>query len=232
MNTVRISMIIFLSFLSVPGFSQAKNTFVGLYGGGGVAATNNYDVALSGGFEYMKGISYRACIGATVFYQQYSLYYDNEANNEKNGHGFAGYTDRLKSAYIFVAPKFTYGIGKNQRIHFYLDAGIGFNMGGFDSVRKWDYSYDKFGVGNYDSVIDASANIRKMMVRVGFGFKEYIKLGGHWWFTITEDFGYIPKSLTTSTDLTQPWPTKTAYSPRSLNPGYITLQIGFSHTKL
>ena len=225
----RILLVAFLSFLSIPGFSQS-NTFIGLYGGVGCATANNYDVAPSVGFEFVKGISYRSGLGVDLFYQTYSLYYDNEENSAKHGTGLAGVIDRNATSYVFLAPKIRVGLGPNQRNKVFFDIGIGFKVGGFDSLRKWDHSYNANGVGNYDSSLNLSKNINSMMLRIGLGFTQYLHLSRHWHFTITEDFGFLPTSLSKTSD--QNTPGRTEYFPQKLNPCYISLQIGLCHSSL
>ncbi|MFI5196377.1 MAG: hypothetical protein ACHQD8_04745 [Chitinophagales bacterium] len=226
----RILLVVFLSFLSFSGFSQEKsNTIISLYAGGGCATSNNYDVAPSVGFNFLKGIFHRAFFGADVFYQTYALYYDNEQNSAKHGTGNAGVILRHASSFAFVTPKFEYGFGHTQCLKAYLSFGVGFKTGGFDSLRKWDHSYGTSSVNNYDSTLDLSKNINSMLFRVGVGFKEYLHLGHHWWFTFTEDFGFLPSGLTKTGDPDAP--ARTQYSPQKLNPGYISLQIGITHTR-
>lgn len=221
------TLIVFLSFITFQGFAQQHS--VGIYGGGGIATNNNYDVGISGGLEYLKQIFDRTMLGAGVFYQGYGVLLDNEAYGAKNGVGNAGVTVLNKSAYVFFAPKISHFFGRNQQtVCGYIDGGIGYNMGGTETMRKWDRSYGA-AVGNFDSTIDTSPNINKMLFRVGVGFTEYVHLSKKWWFTITEDFGYITKSLSTTTDATDP--ERTQYTPHSLRPDYVSLQIGISHTK-
>ena len=75
-----ILLALLLSFSAAGGYAQ-KNTIFGVFAGGGVATTNNYDVALSGGIDYAKGLNLRSFVGVEIFYQQFSLLYDNEINS-------------------------------------------------------------------------------------------------------------------------------------------------------
>lgn len=225
----RIVLIALLSLYAIHGFSQSRSV-LGVYGGAGIATNFNYDVSMSGGLNFMKGINSRMMIGAVVHYQQFSLYYDREQGQATNGNGNAGVTLRHKSADLFVAPKFEYCAGRYRNIHIYVDAGIGFNMGGFDSLHKWDHSYYATGVGNYDSSLDLSSNINKMLVRVGMGVTEYLYISRRWCFTFTQDIGFIPGGgLTKTGDYNAP--ARTPYSPGRFNPTVISLQIGISRVK-
>ena len=224
----RILLVAFLSFLIIiPGFSQ-NNTLIGLYGGAGCATSNNYNVAPSVGFEFLKGVAYsRAHLGADLFYQTYSLYYDNEQNSAKHGTGLAGVIDRNATSYVFLAPKVQFGLSSSMRSMVYLTVGVGFKVGGFDSLRKWDHSYTAGSINNYDSSLDASKNINSMLLRIGVGFTQYLQISYHWSFTFTEDFGFLPASLSKTSDIDAAG--RTQYFPQKLNPGYISLQIGIAH---
>jgi len=170
----------------------------------------------------------RTFLGVDIFYQGYAVSYDNEAGSAKFGQGQAGVNIFNKSAYVFFSPKLSIGIRKEQNIKFYTTAGIGYNMSGTETMRKWDNRYGTLP-GNYDSTIVTTANINKMLVRVGFGLEEYLSVGNRWFLCFREDFGFISNSLSTTSDSDNP--SRTPYSPHSLNPGYVSIQIGFSHTK-
>lgn len=223
-----ILLVAFLSFTAIQGYSQ-KNTIFGVFAGGGCATSNNYDVALSGGVDFAKGQSPRSFLGAELLYQQFSLLYDNEANSARHGTGTDGEIIRHKSAFIFVSPKFRYCVGRNLHTHFYFSPGIGFNMGGYDSVRRFSSVYSTGGFIRYDTTLDMSANINSMLIRIGLGCTQYFPIGSHWRFTLTEDFGFLPGSLTKTSDYTDV--TRSSYSPSKLNPGYISIRLGISHTK-
>ena len=232
----RILLLAFLCFLSFPGFSQAM---IGVYGGGGCATSNNYDIVPSGGIEMLvvgkRGG--RMFIGADLFYQGYSQWADNEANSAKHGTGTAGTIDRVLASYVFLSPKFSYGIGKKQNWKVFFDAGVGYNINGFDSLRKWDHGYYtngyyttyNSGVGHYDSTLDKTANINKLVFRLGVGMTEYWYIGHHWFLTLTEDFGFLTTNLTTTGTVSDG--SRTPYSRNGLRPGYISLMIGITHFK-
>lgn len=223
-----ILLALILSVSAFKGYSQ-KNTIVGLFAGGGIATANNYDVALSGGLDYAKGLNLRTFVGAEVFYQQFSLLYDNESNSARHATGFAGEILRHSSAYVFFSPKIRYCAGRKQNAHFYINGGIGMNMGGFDSLRRWNTISTPNGFKRMDTTIDQSENINGMVLRVGMGWTQYIYIGNRWRFTFCTDFGFIPGSLTKTSDYADV--SRTSYSPSKLNPTYVSIRIGIAHTK-
>jgi hypothetical protein len=224
----KILLALILSISVFKGYSQ-KNTIVGIFAGGGIATTNNYDVSLSGGLDYAKGLNLRTFIGAEVFYQQYSLLYDNEARSAKKATGYDGEILRHTSAYVFFAPKIRFCAGRKQNAHFYFNAGIGMNMGGYDSLRRWNTVSTPNGYKRMDTTIDQSENINSMVLRVGLGWTQYIYMGSHWRFSFTTDFGFLPGSLTKTSDYADV--SRTSYSPSKLNPTYMSIRIGIAHTK-
>lgn len=224
----RLILIAFLSFCGSHAFSKT-NTFIGLRGGAGIAVPHNYDLSLYGGLDFTKGLFNRTALGLSVFYQSFGVVHDNEAFGFKDGNGTAGTTLLHQSAYVFVAPRFEYGIGKKENIHFYINGGVGFNMGGKESIRKWDESFGA-GPGNYDSVIDASANINKMVARLGLGFVQYLHMGRHWRFTISEDMGFLPQSLTVTGSAADA--SRTRYTPAKINPTTISLHLGIAYIRI
>ncbi len=224
-----IALLFFLTVCSFLGFAQdGSNTIITLYGGGGLATSNNYDVAISGGIAFHKGLVYRTGIGVALFYQGYSILSDKEAYGVTGGTGNAGMVVYNKSSYVFVCPRFYHGIGKGETFKFFLGGGVGFNMGGTETMRKWDKSHGA-SVGNYDSTITTTANINKMVFRVGFGFEEHIHLGGKWWMTVIEDFGFLGNPISKTGDVD--YASRTFYSPAPMKPGYISLQLGITHSK-
>jgi hypothetical protein len=220
----RFILLILLSVYATEGFGQ----LIGIYGGGGLATKNNFDVSPSYGLSYNKAIGRQTWIGFNIFSQGYRLYYDNEMNSAKRELGATGFTLHHKSSYVFFAPKFIHELGQSGLIEFYVNGGVGSLMSGYDSVRKWDHRFSSTSPQYYDSIIDASANVNKMVYRIGLGFTEYIKLRGRVWFTITEDFGFLASSLTKTADINHQSPSRTPYSPQKMSPAYVSLQLGFS----
>jgi hypothetical protein len=240
----RIILVAFLSFLAIRGLSQAmpeKNNLFGFFAGGGVSTTYNYDAGISGGVSFdkelgSKDFGHHNYIGGMLFYQGFNMLSDREQYGAKNGSGNAGVTLLNKSGYIFITPKFSHDFGrrgddfyKHDFIKAYVDFGAGFKMSGTETLRKWDHDFGA-SYGDYDSVINTSKNMKSMVLRVGFGFTEYFHMGAHWMFTLTEDFGYVPGSITKTTDPKDP--SRTYYTPHSLTPTYFSVQIGIAHSKL
>lgn len=206
----------------------------GVFGGVGLATSHNYDMGISGGLEFDKSVFSRTAIGATLFLQGFSLYYDNEINSMKHGQGYTGVTLRHDSKYIFFAPQVKYQLGYRRNICYWIsvNAGIGMKMSGYDSLRKWDHSYDSASVLRYDSTIDASKNLKSMVYRVGVTLAQDLYLGGgDWWFTFREDFGFLTSPLTGTGEAGIQSPSRTLYSPQNVSPAYISFQIGISYLK-
>lgn len=227
----RLILAVLLPFVCFYGYSQ--NTIFGFWGGASTSVNYNYDMGLSGGFSFIKYGWSRMGLGADLFYQGYAFKYDREANGMKNGTGSAGMIILNKSSYIFVTPKFSMVFGGRGTHDAYLTVGAGFKMGGKETMHKWDHTLGATS-GDFDSTNDTSPNINSMVLRIGAGMTHMIyisrKRQGKWWFTISEDIGFVPSSLTKSSDVTDP--SRTAYSPAGkLNPFFVSVRIGLRHLK-
>jgi hypothetical protein len=223
--------LILLAILCIfTGSAFAQNTFISLYGGAGTSLKYSYDLGISGGLRFIKIGNWRTSFGAQLFYQGYGFRYDKEDYAKTNGVSIAGVNILNKTNYICIAPTIGQFFGKHNNMEAYLNVGAGFKMSGNETMRKWDYT-NGYATGNYDSTIDTSPNINSMIFRIGCGMVEYLHMGGHknWWFTFTEDFGFLTNSISKTTDVKDP--SRTSYSPTNkINPGYISLQIGISHS--
>jgi hypothetical protein len=207
-------------------------SIISLYGGGGLATSYNYDVAISGGLGYERSTGSGFFLGGHVFMQSYSLYYDNESASARKGMGYTGVTLGHESKYLFVAPQLRTMIAAKPGLTYwlYVNGGIGFNAGGKETAHIWDHRTSNFpgNNGNYDTVLDLSSNINKTVYRLGVGFCQDIQAGRHLYFTFREDFGFLVSGLTLSGDVTDKTTLRNSYSPQKLNPVYISLQMGLS----
>jgi hypothetical protein len=230
---------ILLLLAASTGYSQnveymVKPTRIGLYGGMGFATSNNYDYGASAGLDFQKCVrGSMLFIGAQVFLQGYSLYWDNEAYGNTGHTGYAGMQFRHASKYVFVAPTFQkmLWVRSNFIPWVYVNIGAGFKMSGYDSVRTWDHSNLSSYPVNFDSTIDDSKNLKSMVLRIGVGLAQDINMGGNWWFTFKEDFGFVPSGTTTTGTNDAGSPAHTQYSPGKLSPVYASLQLGITYIK-
>lgn len=229
----KIILAAILGLVAVPGYSQ-YNVW-GFYAGAGASLNYNYDVGITGGFTFMKQGIGRAGLGGDLIYQGIPLKYDREAYGKKNHTGPAGVIVKDDASYFFIAPKINQSFGRFNTLEAYLSFGVGFKVGGTETLHKWDSTHGYVGGVNYydyDSTINSSNNINSMVFRIGAGMTEFVHMGygeNKWWFTISENLSFIPTSITKTTDITDP--SHTQYSPSKLNPFFISLTIGVSHAK-
>ncbi len=208
----RISLITLFTLLSFSGFSA---TFIQLWGGAGVATRHNYDAGISAGLSFFKGMPYRVNIGASLFLQQYNLYYDRENAQ------LVGGSLRHNSTYAFFSPVIDLRIGKYGNTHFYLTGGAGFNMNAVDTLHKWD----RQGATTYDSTIGKPENINKMVFRLGMGLSEYFNVSQKFYMNITEDVGFMATKLS---EINDPADAKINNNVGQIfRPTYISIRIGF-----
>jgi len=210
----RLLLVALLCISALQGFS---NGMMGLLAGAGLTGRNNYDVGLSYGLMGYRAISYRVGLGAMIFSQQYDLYYTNELNNPM------GSSLRTNLSYGFFSPLLIYDMRNHDgRYKFYLTAGVGYNLSGYDSVHKWNMS--SYPGASYDSLIDGSKNINKLTYRIGFGFLQFVPMNRHFTFCFNEDIGFLPSVLSSTTDKTDA--TLRSNVARYYRPTYISLRLG------
>ncbi len=214
----RILLITLLVLSSAQGFS---NSFLYLWGGAGLATHYNYDLGLSYGSTYVHGIFYRVAVGASVFTQQYNLYYNKEVSP------ISGASIRHNSNYAFFSPTIQFHMGdKVGATHFYVTGGVGFKISVTDTLHKWyKPAFPTTANLAYDSLIDKSANINSMVTRIAFGFTEHCFISKHIGMAFTEDFAFLPSLLSSTKD-----PGNTELNNnvnRLFRPTYISLRIAF-----
>ncbi len=195
---------------SLQGFSQ---TFIQLWSGAGLCTSGNYDMGLSSGLSFFKGVAWRTGVGAQIFMQGYNIYYDTEVGNP------VGSSLRNKSNYVFIAPMIDFHLRQNGHTHVYLNAGVGFNMGAQDSLRRWSYTPN-----GYDSTVGSADSVSKMVVRIGMGMTHYIGGTGRFRISVSEDVGFLATRLSKTTDPTD----VRLYNNASqfYKPLYISLRLG------
>ena len=196
------------------------NSFTYLWGGAGLASHNNYDCGTSAGLSYYHAIlGYRVGLGASVFMQQYNLYYDQQQKDAD----VTGATIRHNSRYVFLSPELNFHMGNKGTTHFYITAGVGFNVGVVDTMHKWAPS--TVSSPGYDSMVDKSANINKMVSRVAIGLTEHFGIRKHIGVAITEDLAFLPGRLSSTTEPNNP--VLNDNLNQLFKPTYFTLRIGF-----
>lgn len=202
------------------------------YGGGGLATSLNYDVATSAGLGFEINAGSGFYLGAHLLLQNYILFYDNEVNGERFGHGYAGVTLNHRSAYGFFLPQIRTRLWSKPGLisWMYLNAGVGNMVQGAEEVHTWDKSFVNYPsqLGPYDTFVNTTANITKMVYRAGFGFSQTLQCWTKLWFTFREDVGYVVSPITASGDINNSNPPRSSYSPQKINPLYVSLQAGLT----
>ena len=210
----RLLLLALLCCCTLQGFS---NGMFGILAGAGLSTRYNYDMGLNVGLMGYSAAWQRVGIGASVFMQGYNMYYDKENQNT------TGTSLRTKATYGFFSPLLVYDLNKHHgRSKFYLTGGVGYNISGYDIVRKWDRS-NVVGA-SYDSSIDASKNINKLAYRIGFGFMQFVPMGRHLTFCFNEDFGYLPALLSSTTNTNDVMLSNNI--SRYYKPAVVTLRLG------
>lgn len=214
--------ILLLVALVTACMSSFANSFTTLWTGAGITKNNNYGAGMQYGLGYYKAVRYGIGVGAQLFYQKYDLYYDDQAYKSVGG------TMRYTGNYVYLAPQFVTHVVHSGSTQAYVNLGIGYNVGGYDSMYKWSHTSWEDPTLNYDSLIDNSKYMQKMVVRIGFGFIHYYNISGRILLTITEDIGFLPKRMSSVTA-----PGNNGELANAMNsyykPLYYTLKLGLTY---
>jgi hypothetical protein len=111
-------------------------------------------------------------------------------------------------------------------IQIYTTGGIGELQGGSTlTLNKWSNVGWATPQGDvYNNEIDATPLMNKYVFRLGFGFVQFMRLGGNFHFFVNEDFGFLTSPIA---DVEEPEfkGVKTNVS-QYLKPSYISLRAG------
>jgi hypothetical protein len=181
-----VGILIFFVCTVSAGYGES---FTSLIAGGGLATANNYDIGLSYGFSYYKGIRNKLAIGFEFLDQNYSLYRDKEINNVVGG------TVSLKGDYMFFSPMVVVQLNRTGSIHGYVNAGIGIHGAGYTTLHTWDHTPWPSTVA-YDSVDDKEKDdFLQLTYRIGIGLVEYCNVRGKLHIFFGQDVGILPMSF-------------------------------------
>ena len=126
-------LIILLSLLTARSHSQEM---FGLQGGLGRTTSYQPEISATFGLNYFKKIAPRIFLGASLFYEHYSLFYNGDINSTAN--------ITQNCAYMFFAPKLDFCIDQNEYIHLFFSLGPGILLSGSQTTS---YGYYPTGSG-------------------------------------------------------------------------------------
>ncbi len=226
---------LFLTGVFTSAFAQGggaemvvSSLHVGLKAGGGLALKYNYDVSAAADLEIYYPVK-QFMFGVNFEYQMMGLRYQKTSPDAPFHDGYSGYSLINQSSYGFATPEILLSFGpanEPRMFDVYIDGGVGNLISGKETIRKWDntYNYPLNAVNNYDSTINTSKNINSMLFRYGFGLTEHVSCSHQMTFTFTEDFSFIPGSISTTTNPGDPH--RNAYAPNTIAPNYFTFKVG------
>lgn len=211
--------LLIIAILCTGAMAQA-NSFSTAWNGYGITGKYNYDMGQSFGTTYYRGVAYGVGVGSDVFVQNYNLIYDKD-----EGKPF-GATVRHSSTYSFASPMTIIHLTKKGSSQIYVNAGLGYLVSGYDSVRKWNsLSYRKEGI--YDSLVDRSSNLNQSVYRLGFGVTTYFTIANYLKLSITEDIGFLTSGLSKTTEASSVGFTNSA--AKFFKPTYFSIRIGITY---
>lgn len=220
MKKILFTLLTTLCFLS--GYS---NSFYFAWDGFGVATKYNYDLGFSYGAYYYRGVARGLALGTYEFYQTYNQYYSREMGNTM------GQSIRTKVQYRIFSPMVVLQLCPSGQAQMYFTGGIGELQSGAEATHeKW--SRTSWNGDTYNATEDFSEDLNKYIVRMGFGFTQFQKIGGIFHLFVNEDFGFLANSMT---DLsTGRFAGMRANPGQFFTPTYVSLRVGLgliTHSK-
>ena len=211
--------IILLSSSINIGFSR---TFAGAWYGAGYSLHDNYDLGVSYGLNFYKGVGNGIGMGFTTFVQQLSLNTTTSINN------FNGGTIGLTSKYLVFAPMVVVNIGKSGHLSGYFNAGVCMYQDGYVNIHTW--SNVKWPQNSsYDTVQKGSSYLSTLTARLGIGLMQYYNMFGSFHVYINEDIGIFPVSLQNNLDSNPYIGNLKDNLNQFFSPTYISLRVGFAY---
>ncbi len=151
------------------------------------------------GIYFLRKVDKHIYAGLRTTFEQYSTTVDHSPNHSVHTH------IDFKADYLHFGPLLDVGVGhKPQFFHVFLFANVGFLMKGEQIVNNEN----------------TSSGINKIAVKLGFGLRQQLPLSKTWYVSVSEAFGFTPFNELTNPKFTGNY---------SLNPGYLTLQLGIMH---
>ncbi len=182
---------ILLVLLMLAGLNTANaNSFYFAWNGFGMANRYNYDLGMSYGAYYYRGITKGLALGTLEFYQTMNLYYGREVKS------IVGSSLRTDITYRFFSPMIVLQTGHTGQSQVYFTGGVGeLQSGGEATFSKWSRVPWSGPAGVYDSTIDFTEKLNKYVFRLGFGLAQYVRLGGNFHMFVNEDAGFLIRPM-------------------------------------
>ena len=182
-------LIILFSLFGIYSYSQGM---IGLQGGIGQTTSDQTNfhakTPATFGVQYLKIITPDISFGCSVFYEHYSLIYNNNDNS------FQG-TIIQDCAYLFLTPRIDIGIDHKQYVHWFLSLGPGILVSGSQTTS---YGYYTNSGGNFNYTYESnntSDKINHFVFRIGTGITEHIRITKELHITFSEEFGFLPTAI-------------------------------------
>jgi hypothetical protein len=179
-----ISLVLFSYFIS------NANSFYFAWNGFGMASRYNYDLGMSYGAYYYRGVAKGLGLGTLEFYQNINTYYSRETRST------VGSSLRTDLTYRFFSPMIVLQTGYTGQSQIYFTGGVGeLQSGGEATFSKWSRVPWSASGEVYDNTIDLTEKLNKYVFRLGFGLTQFTKLGGNFHMFVNEDVGFLIQPL-------------------------------------
>jgi hypothetical protein len=220
----KLLLILLISLFAQQSYS---NSFYFGWDGFGMATRNNFNMAMSYGAYYYSGIAFGTGLGATEFYQRYNTYYSRENRSTVGG------SLRADVTYRFFSPMVVFQLSHSGQSQVYFTGGIGELQSGGEAIyNKWSRAPWSNKGEVYDSTIDFTPELNKYIFRIGFGFTQFMRLGGNFHMFINEDAGVLATPISDVSG--RQYSDLKTNAAQFFQPTYISIRVGIgliTHSK-
>ncbi len=158
--------------------------------------------------NFLRKFGGHGYVGAKLGYEKYSFTYEQ---TDPTGI-IQSIDDKIhKSSYLTIAPVIDIGLRKRQSVHIYFLGEMGIRLSGHEYTH---YVFDGRFSPHIDSTYRSTNDISPVIVRLGTGLVQHIRLNKLWHITIDEGFSFMLNNLSKTVNET------------GIRPGYFSLQIG------
>ena len=188
-----IILIAFISFTTLPSFSQGMYGFEG--GAGKATIKKSYITPEFSGYCLMK-LSRSFYLGGALSYEYYSFLHNYNPAAASLVYGDV-ISIRQKSSYLFLTPKIDFGIGYRKHYHAWFSFGPGIFLGGRQLTSKYDtYQTTPPVTTAYDTTGSYTTNNLPMLIsRYTLGFSRRISTSRYWNIMFSGEYSYLPTSF-------------------------------------
>lgn len=152
--------------------------------------------------NYLRKIDRHVYVGAALGLEAYDFYYSKTEDYKVDIHH--------NSSYFTITPLVDFGLGRQQIMHLYVSAAMGFQT----SIDETTGIYTPGSYQTPDHSYNSSTTVSGFIFRPGIGLKQHFPINKFWHITLNEGYSLLVTDLTHVADI------------GSVHPAYLMFQLG------